>query len=91
MLSVFVMPADIVPYVESAQSILQAGERVMLTVAMGLFLAYLTFMLSAVTISAALTRISAVNVYLRGVRHIVATPRRFEELEPTAEPHVLTA
>ena len=57
----FVMPMSTISVAESAQSFLQSGSRVLLMIAMALFLAYLLFMLSAVTISGAITKVNALR------------------------------
>ncbi len=51
---------------ESAQSILQSGGRLLLMIAMVLFLAYMLFMLCAVTISSAFTTWQTLRQYSRG-------------------------
>lgn len=50
---------------ESAQSVLQSGSRLLLMIAMALFLAYLLFLLCTVTISSAVTTWHALREAIR--------------------------
>lgn len=52
-----VMSTSAAPFAASAQSFLQEGSRLLLMLAMALFMAYLLFLLCAVVISSAATRI----------------------------------
>ncbi|ALU39668.1 hypothetical protein AS188_07780 [Kocuria flava] len=52
-----VMPMSTASFAASAQSFLQDGSRILLTLAMALFMAYLLFLMSAVAISSVATRI----------------------------------
>lgn len=70
----FVMPMSATSVAESTQSLLQSGSRVLLMIAMALFLAYLLFMLSAVTISSAITKVNALRHPLTTEPRATVTP-----------------
>lgn len=54
---------------ESAQSVLQSGSRLLLMIAMALFLAYLLFLLCTVTISSAVTTWHALRAAIHSRKH----------------------
>lgn len=59
--AVFVMPMNAASVVESAHSVLQIGSRLLLMVAMALFVAYLMFLLSALVLSSAIATMRALR------------------------------
>ncbi|MCT1957280.1 hypothetical protein [Kocuria rhizophila] len=66
---------------ESLQTFLQAGSRVLLMIAMALFLAYMTFFLATVSIASAITTWHQIRRHPRQAAH----PRAMAPVLPAGE------
>lgn len=62
------MPVNAASVAESAQSVLQSGSRLLLMIAMALFLAYVLFLLCTVAASSAITTWHALRIAARARR-----------------------
>lgn len=95
MLFQLVMPESISAFAESAQPFVQSGARLLLMVSMTLFMSYLLFLLGAVLISSAASRMRRMREYLQSTPsatiHAPQFSARAWDVDSAAENHGIPA